>query len=248
MSFVERLAGAYRARAPYPRITEIEPGMQLDAAYGVQKQLVELLSRQREIAGYKGALTAAAAQRNMGIDRPVTGVLFPLDGHDGGTNVESSAFGRLLIETELSFRLGADVTSALADEDAAASVIAAVAPAIELANLAFESQPAGADLVAANSAFGSFIRGEEVILTDLDGVAVTLYRDDELLYEGVSGEVLGGQLKAVRWLVNSVLELGYPVKAGHILLTGSIGGLQPGQPGDYVADFGAAGLVRFTVS
>jgi 2-keto-4-pentenoate hydratase len=48
-------------------------------------------------------------------------------------------------------------------------------------------------------------------------------------------------LKALVWLVNTVLAQGYTLAAGHVLMTGSIGNMHPGAPGDYRAAFGTLG-------
>ena len=50
-----------------------------------------------------------------------------------------------------------------------------------------------------------------------------------------------GQLKALVWLVNTVLAQGYTLAAGHVLMTGSIGNMHPGAAGDYRAAFGTLG-------
>ncbi len=34
---------------------------------------------------------------------------------------------------------------------------------------------------------------------------------------------------------------------GQVLLSGAVGGMVPAEPGDYVADYGALGTLRFTV-
>jgi 2-keto-4-pentenoate hydratase len=244
-----RLAAAHWNRAALPRATLADPGLDLAGAYRVQRELVAALVPRRPILGYKGALTAPAAQRALGIDTPVTGVLLRHPGHDGGTQVRRDAFVGLMLETELSFRLARDVTEPLADDHATRGVVAGVAPAIELADLAFaEGGATGVDLVAANSAFGSFIRGDEFVANDLDALDVTLSRDGEVVHRGSSGSVMGGQLLAVRWIVNEVVAGGGSLCAGQILLTGSIGGLQPGVPGAWVAGFGSAGRIEFSVT
>ena len=141
--FARQLLEAHERNAPYPQASKTFPDLDLDAAYAIQKQFVAALSARSEILGYKGALTAPRAQQNMGIDRPVTGALFARPGYDGGSEVPAAAFGRLMLETELSFRVARDIDAPLSTPEAAAAVIADVAPAVELANLSFAAPPAG---------------------------------------------------------------------------------------------------------
>ena len=56
-----------------------------------------------------------------------------------------------------------------------------------------------------------------------------------------------GQWHAVTWLVNALLELGYPLAKEHLLMTGSIGALHPGKPGEYRAEYGQLGNIEFNL-
>ena len=69
----------------------------------------------------------------------------------------------------------------------------------------------------------------------------------ELLHSLGAGTVMEGQWKALAWLVNRVLEQGYELEPGHLLMTGSIGNMHPAKPGKYVADFAALGQLTFHI-
>jgi 2-keto-4-pentenoate hydratase len=71
--------------------------------------------------------------------------------------------------------------------------------------------------------------------------------DGELLQSGGSAEVLGSQRTALVWLINQILARGYTIAAGHLLMTGAIGGMQPAKPGNYSAEFGDLGAIDFKI-
>jgi 2-keto-4-pentenoate hydratase len=82
---------------------------------------------------------------------------------------------------------------------------------------------------------------------DVNAVSVCLRRDGEVLHEARSGDLMGDQWDALKWLVNRVIELGYVVAAGQLLMTGALGGAHPAVPGRYAADFSELGVIEFAV-
>jgi 2-keto-4-pentenoate hydratase len=44
-----------------------------------------------------------------------------------------------------------------------------------------------------------------------------------------------------------MIEQGWPIEPGNILLTGALGKMLPGKPGKYVADYGSFGKIIFEV-
>ena len=61
-------------------------------------------------------------------------------------------------------------------------------------------------------------------------------------------EALGGPLPALQWMTSVARELERPLADGMLMITGAVGGIQPAQPGEYVADYGVLGKVTFTVT
>ena len=68
------------------------------------------------------------------------------------------------------------------------------------------------------------------------------------MHEALAGSVMDGQWQALHWLINQTIAKGYTITPEHILLSGAIGAAHPGQPGHYVADFGAAGRIEFQLT
>ena len=56
---------------------------------------------------------------------------------------------------------------------------------------------------------------------------------------------MGGQIQAVCWLINKAIAHGYTLEPGQLLMTGALGGPQPGKAGHYVGDYGDFGRIEF---
>jgi 2-keto-4-pentenoate hydratase len=65
--------------------------------------------------------------------------------------------------------------------------------------------------------------------------------------QGKAADALGDQWKALLWLVNGVVEHGYTIDPGQILITGAMGKMIPGKPGKYDGDWGVLGKMSWTV-
>ena len=61
---------------------------------------------------------------------------------------------------------------------------------------------------------------------------MTVYKNDEFLSEGFGSAVLGNPLTAVAWLANTLGEYDIPLKAGEIILSGSLVPLESVKLGD----------------
>ena len=241
----QKFLHAYSERHHYDSITAADDQLSLDDAYDVQHQYVSL--RKEVVTGYKAALTATAAQQAMGIDAPIIGVLFGSGDFSNATPLELNK--QALLETELGFKAAADITSEVTP-DTVFTQMAACLPMIEIASPNLATKPNGLDLIATNAASYGYIAGPEHDLEtmDLDLVHVSLQSGGETLLQGDGGEVLGEQRHALAWLINQVLNRGYTIEAGHLFMTGSIGGMYPAKPGNYSANFGALGDLTFSLA
>ena len=183
----------------------------------------------------------------MGIAEPLCGALF-----DWGSEAPGSTIGitrRLMLETELGYRLATDVTGPINAADVP-GVLATCHPMIEIASPNLAGKLTGEALIATNAASYKFIEGPGVDpgALDLDEVSVSLSYEGEALYSEPSGSFMGGQANAIAWLINFALETGYPVERGMLLMTGAIGAPQPGKPGRYRATYSGMDAIEFTLA
>ena len=243
-----------RDQRPYSNLSDACPNATIEDAYTLQKAFVNALSDAGDwgsVVGYKAALTAPQAQQVMNATQPVIGVLF-----SGGERIQQNPVHTdrpVMLETELGFRLRQDIATNQTEAHAGACVHS-VLPMIELAAPNLEHRPNAIDLVASNSATYAFIPGTAVAAEwqdpterpNLDQVVISLSQES-MLHSELAGSIMQGQWQAFSWLVNEVLRLEYPLRANHLLMTGSIGALHPGKPGDYHAKYGSLGSIDFSL-
>src|SRR6266404_3342586 len=107
----------------------------LDNAYGVQRQFVELLRpKAGATVGYKIGLTSARMQKMCGIDQPIAGVVLANGVVGTGAILQGKRYGRVGLEFEIAVRLGRDLPAPGApyDERAVAGAVDGVAAAVEV--------------------------------------------------------------------------------------------------------------------
>lgn len=251
---VKSLAGtlheAYAAGEPLPVPSGTGQTLALADAYAVQHEYVRLRLAAEAVAGFKAGATAPAPQKAFGLTEPITGVLFHSGHRRPGATLRLSDFRALMLEVELGFRVGKTIHNVPSDVDALREHIDACMPMVELADIPYGSAKfTGPDLIAGNSASCAFIAGPEPDWRgeDINAVQVRFTRDGEPLHEAPASDVMGDQWQALLWLVGRIVDQGYALEPGHILMTGSIGAAHPGEPGSYLADFGTFGQVGFEV-
>ena len=220
-------------------------------ALAIQRSFVELHATIDDIEGYKSAANALALQTALGLSEPIVGALFARGERKPGDRIERTTYRTLLIETELGFRVARPIDTPVASLAELRSAMSTCVPMIELADPGFgRTRFTGLDLIAANSAAAGFICGKphRADQLDVNALHIRLSRDGATLHEARSGELMGNQWQALLWLVNKVIDTGYVIKPGQLFMTGALGGAHPATPGEYLAEFGALGEIRFHVS
>ncbi|WP_344768260.1 2-keto-4-pentenoate hydratase [Aeromicrobium panaciterrae] len=204
-------------------------------AYRVQQALTdERLRAGSTVIGRKIGLTSSAVQQQLGVDQPDFGVLFD---DMNVSALDLIPFGLLLqpqAEAEIAFTLGADLDSGVLDEDQVRDAVAYASPAIEIVDSRVDSWNISyADTVADNASSGLFVLGEErVPLDGFDPAAaeMTMSIDGEIVSAGHGAASLGSPLTALAWLARTAREVGDPLQAGQIILSGALGPMVPLRP------------------
>ena len=204
---------------------------------------------QDQIAGFKAGFCSEAAQKSFGLNAPAAGVLFASGKKMGFPLIERSAFKNLLVETEIGFLMGKSIAQPLKDISELYGNIQAVMPVMELPDAGFAEKARGVDIIAANVASAKFIAGKEREFKglDLNNIFVTLSLEGQEVNKGKGADAMGDQWKALLWLINTMVEQGWKIEPGQILITGALPKAVPGKPGKYVADFGKLGKISFEV-
>src|SRR5437764_2488932 len=224
------IATARRGRAPLAALPpDIVPGDEAEG-YQVQRALHDLLLPQTgPLVGYKIGCTSPVMQRYLDIPHPCGGGVFAKGVHDSGASLSTRDFVRVGVECEIAVRLGRDL--ALTEEPFTAEWVAesieAYLPAIEIVDDRYvDWQTLGAPTLVADDFFAAgCVLGKPVARV---GVPDVLHVIGRALINGVevgrgSGtDVLGHPHNALAWLANHLAADGKSLRAGQLVLTGSL--------------------------
>ncbi|MCF3933680.1 hypothetical protein L1787_09670 [Acuticoccus sp. M5D2P5] len=238
--FAGPYADAYFKAAPYPegaKAAEMIRTIPDGACH--QDRLLPLLSETLgPVIGYKAAATSPGAQKQLGLDGPVLGVLFQDQMRRSGATVKIAEGARMIFELDLLVRVKSDAINQAKTPEEALAALDAVIPFIELGDL---MTPKGVEvkgplLLAMNAGSRAGVMGEPVPIDgmtadDLLAIKGRLSRGGTLLAEADASNLLGHPLEAVLWIVKAANARGMPLKAGDLLSLGSMGRFQMAAPG-----------------
>jgi 2-keto-4-pentenoate hydratase len=204
----------------------------LSDSYDVQRDYAHLRSvaRNSAAAGYKIGLTSKAMQAMCRIDSPVAGVVLADQVHASAAALSRAAYGRFGIEFEIAVRLRKDLVpeaDGSVSMQAVAASIGAVCPAIEVVDdrhCDYQTLDV-LSLVADNAWNAGIVLGEfRTQWPDLSTVEGAVYVDGASapLDSGVGSAVLGHPFAPVAWLAEHLHERGGLLRAGDIVMTGSM--------------------------
>jgi 2-keto-4-pentenoate hydratase len=251
----EWLLAEHRAGHRFTTLSPPDAPATISDACDIQDRYVTLLRRGNgEPVGYKVGLTSATMQAFCRIDHPIAGVVLASRVHRSGAKVQRRDFGRLGLEFEIAVRIKSDIPAAekAFTIDAIAPYIDGVCAAIELVD------DRGADytnldvrsLVADNSWNGGIVLSEfKSPWPDLAPLLGRATKDGDLIGEGVGRDILGHPFNSVAWLATHLSSRGATLKAGQIVMTGSVmKTVFPEQDARYRFDLEGLGSVEVQVS
>lgn len=222
----DRLRAAAETGVPCAPVRDLIGATDVGAAYAVQSVLTQRrLDAGARAVGRKIGLTSPAVQRQLGVDQPDFGVLFADMQCDGEVRMD-----RLIqpkAEAEIAFVLATDLAGGELDEARVRDAVAYAVPAIEIVDSRVADWDITfADTVADNASSGLFVLGEERrTLAEFEPVAATmeLTVDGRRASTGTGADCLGDPLAALAWLARTVRDLGDPLRAGDVVLSGALG-------------------------
>ncbi|MDB6060542.1 MAG: 2-keto-4-pentenoate hydratase [Verrucomicrobiaceae bacterium] len=225
----------------------------LDTAYRVQRAAFQQFYQGTSALGFKAALTSPAAQQMYGVNQPLAAALPPnaqLKREEDGYHQVLKEFRQPMAELEIGFRIGQRIKTPIADVRALQALVTEISPVVELPEFAHQGADnkfGVTDIIASNAGARRLILGAARAPAQIDAnnVAVTLYREGEVLTQGTGRDVLGDQWQALLWLVNRVVASGWQIEPGQLLITGTMGRPVKLRDGLYVADFGKLGRIEW---
>lgn len=189
------------------------------------------------VVGKKIGVTSKAVQDMLGVDRPDFGFLTDQMHVRNQEAVRIS--GNLIsprVEAEIAFILKDDLLGPGVTEAAVLDATEAVCACFEIVDSRINDWNIQiVDTVADNASCGIFLLGDhraDPRDLDLPALKCQVFKNGQLLSEGYGAAVQGSPLTAVAWLANTLGAYDVPLKAGEIILSGSLVPLEPAVPGD----------------
>lgn len=242
---------AHRARAKYQNLPDDIAPTTVSEAYAAQEELARLWEPVLgAVAGLKIATTTKVMQALMGIDHPCGGMIYASRIHSSPAKIRKGDFVNVRIECELAVRLGADLpkSSAPYTRDSVRAAVAEVMAAFELIEdrHAVYTETKALSLIADNAWNGGIVIGAAKPMPagfEPDGVAGTLKRNGKVETTGKTDDPFG----ALAWLANLAADRGRPMRAGMVVITGSLIPTLDIAPGERL-DFAIEGVGEVTIS
>ncbi|MCJ0904307.1 2-keto-4-pentenoate hydratase [Rhodococcus sp. ARC_M6] len=224
----DRLATAISNGVPCAPIRDLIGSDDLIAAYAVQRRVDEIRRQAGAVVvGRKIGLTSVAVQQQLGVNQPDLGVLYADMEFPAGGVIPMDRLIQPKVEAEVAFVLGADLVDGPLDRNQVRDAIDYAVAAIEICDSRIENWDIKfGDTVADNASSGVYVLGtdrrtldeveptEVVMSMTIDGVEVST---------GVGTACLGDPVEAVVWLARTARELGQPLTAGQVILSGALG-------------------------
>jgi 2-keto-4-pentenoate hydratase len=236
------IAAARRNRLPLkPLPGDLAPNSEAEG-YRIQAALRDLLAADfGKPVGYKIGCTSAVMQQYMGIPHPCGGSVFARGVHASGASLRYGDYVRVGVECEIAVRLARDLPAAQTPftAESVAAAIEAYIPAIEIVDDRYvEWQTLGAPTLVADDFFAAgCVLGQAVprsAAPDLLQVIGRALINGQEIARGTGADVLGHPHNPLAWLANHLAASGQSLRAGEIVLTGSLVKTIWLEPGDAV--------------
>lgn len=196
-------------------------------AYAVSRSLLaRRLARGERVVGKKIGLTSSAVQEMLGVHEPDYGILTDAMVLPNASEIGVRDLIQPRIEGEIAFLLARDLAGPGVTPEMVLRATEAVCPCFEVVDSRIQNwEITILDTVADNASCGLAVLGPSWVAPDgFDFSACTLqmYRGEELVASGTGAAALGSPLNSVAWLANALAGHGELLRAGEIVLSGSL--------------------------
>jgi 2-oxo-3-hexenedioate decarboxylase/2-keto-4-pentenoate hydratase len=224
------IAAARRNRTPLAPLANAAAPQTEAEGYRIQDAIHDLLAADfGGLAGYKIGCTSAVMQQYLGIPHPCSGGVFAKGVFESGASLSTKDFVRVGVECEIAVRLARDLspTEAPFTAEWMAESVEAYYPAIEIVDDRYvDWQTLGAPTLVADDFFAAgCVLGAPVARSaapDLLKVVGRALINGAEAGQGTGADVSGHPHNALAWLANHLAADGKGLRAGEIVLTGSL--------------------------
>lgn len=240
-SLHDRLAAelfdALRQRSTVEPLIARHPTLDLDDAYLISRALLQLrLASGERLIGKKIGVTSEAVQQMLGVHQPDFGYLTDAMCFDRELPISREMI-QPRAEGEIAFTLASDLIGPGITPEQVLAAIASAHVCFEIVDSRIRDWKIGIiDTIADNASSGAFVLGPPCDPRSLDlvGCELIVTKNGQPLSRGFGAAALGSPLISVAWLANTLGRYGVPLRAGEVLLSGSLVPLEPVRPGDHM--------------
>jgi 2-oxopent-4-enoate/cis-2-oxohex-4-enoate hydratase len=234
----DELYAALRARTTVAPLTAREQDLRIEDAYRISEHLLERrLADGERVVGKKTGVTSKVVQMALGVHQPDFGYLTDAMQFANGAGVPIAA--RLIqprAEGEIAFILARDLKGPGVTNQDVIEATASVRPCFEIVDSRITDWKIRIeDTIADNASSGIFVLGDDAAdPRDIDFVTcgMVVWKNGEVLSTGAGAAALGSPVTCVAWLANTLGQFGIPLRAGEVILSGSLVPLEPVHAGD----------------
>jgi 2-keto-4-pentenoate hydratase len=207
-------------------------------AYDIQDQVRQALVGDGErLVGWKVGFTGRATQQAFATNEPAGGFLLGSGVYANGAEVPTSGFIGLAVEAEVAFVMGRALAGPGVTPPQALLAVEGAVPALELIDFRYTGKPTAVDAIADGVFAKAIVLGAP--MTDVTHIDLAL---EGLVYElngavaatNTAAEVLGSPINSLAWIANHLGARGLALRAGDIVMTGSVSLLLRPKAGDTV--------------
>ena len=222
--------------------------LSFDQAYRVQLGVVarRVAAGERQV-GWKVAQTSEETRRQFGFHEPIFGCLMEEGLRRSGHTYGRDELIRPGCEPEMCARLAAPLSGEV-DAAAARRAVDTLCPAFEIIELRGDIAGQKALAIADNVAQKGVVLGDPVPIAavpDLAAAECRVLLNGAEAARGRGDAVLGDPINAIVWLSAKLAGFGLALRAGDLVMTGSITRMLPLSPGDRArAEFAGIGEVE----
>ncbi|MGO1500070.1 MAG: 2-oxopent-4-enoate hydratase [Marinobacter sp.] len=222
-------------------LTDRFSDISIEDAYAISGRVLERrIESGARVIGKKIGLTSKAVQNMLKVGQPDFGYLTDDMAFNQGEEICISE--RLIqpkAEGEVAFILKKNL---MGPGLTAADILAAtdcVLPCFEVVDSRIENwQIKIEDTVADNASCGVFLLGDRAVdprKVDLATCGMVVEKNGSIISTGAGAAALSSPVNCVTWLANTLGRFGTPLKAGEVILSGSLVPLEPVEAGDFMS-------------
>lgn len=230
-------------------LPQADVDLPLERAYAVQHQVRSVrVARGDRVAGHKIGLTSATARAPWGASEPVSGHLLASTVVEDAATFSLTGLANPRVEAEIAFWMRSPLSGEhLTPEDVIAAT-SHVVIALEIVASRWAGGPSTLGLLVADNvnASGVILGRSSSAAADLDELVVEIQVASSRTH-GAGSQVFGHPARAVAWLAKQLTRFGEQLRAGDLVMSGSLNVPVPVSPGDRLtADFGSLGTLTTT--